>query len=219
VPAWRARWRRVLAAAACALLGLTVLAHDAPGSLPWSAQARGGRLVATLDLAPAYPATLQRQLSNGLTNVIAIHLSLVPERGGDPVALDARTFDVLYDVWDETFGVTVRDASHPTGRVRTFRRFEELRAFLSAARDVDLGPVGELGDGRWVLVTHVELNPVSKELLERTREFIANPSSGRGAPSRSVLGAMASYLFRTAEPGDVHQFRTAPFTARELGIR
>jgi hypothetical protein len=205
----------------CALVGLGVLAHDAPSTLPWSAQVRSGRIVASVDLAPAYPATLQRLLSNGLTNVIALHVSLAPERGGDPVALQARTVDVLYDVWDETYGVTVRDAAHPSGRTRTFRRYDELRAFLSAAADVDLGPIGELGDGRWVLVTRIEVNPVSRELLQRTREFIANPTaSGRGgAPSRSVLGAMASYLLRTADPGDVHQFRSAPFTARELGSR
>jgi hypothetical protein len=208
-------------AALCASIGLAVLAHDAPATLPWSAQIRGGRVIASLDLAPAYPATFQRLLSNGLTNVIALHVSLVPERGGDPVALHARTFDVLYDVWDETYGVTVRDATNPAGRTRTFRRYEELRAFLASASDVDLGPAAELGDGRWVLVTHVEVNPVSRELLQRTREFIANPAAGgrTGTPSRSVLGAMASYLLRNADPGDVHQFRSAPFTARELGTR
>ncbi len=221
MPGSRRRMVRAPAALACALLGIAVLAHDAPATLPWSADVRSGRIVASLDLAPAYPATLQRLLSNGLTNVIALHVSVVPERGGDPVALQARTVDVLYDVWDETYGVTVRDSAHPSGRRRTFRRYDELRSFLSAARDVDLGPVTELGDGRWVLVTRVELNPVSRELLERTREFIANPNAGgrAGTPSRSVLGAMAGYLLRTADPGDVHQFRSPPFTVRDLRAR
>jgi hypothetical protein len=87
---------------------------------------------------------------------------------------------------------------------------------------VDLGPVSELGSGRWVLQTRVEVNPVSKELLERTREFIANPAAaGRGGgPSRSVLGTMASYLLRGADPGaDVHLFRSGPFTAGDVERR
>jgi hypothetical protein len=116
----------------------------------------------------------------------------------------------------------VNDPASPRGRARTFRRFEELRAFLADGRDLDLGPVAGLGGARWVLQTRVEVNPVSKELLQRTREFIANPSAGGrgGTPSRSVLGAMASYLLKGTDPGaDVHLFRTPSFTARELGLR
>ncbi len=212
------RSRRAVAALLLASAVVTAgRAHDAPAALPFVVELRGTRVVATLDLAPALPPSLQRLLSNGLTNVIALHVALEPDRGGDPVALFAREVDVLYDVWEETWGVTVKDAGQ-AWRTLTFRRFDELRAFLADARDLDLGPAAELGGGRWVLQTRVEVNPVSKELLERTREFIANPTAaGRGVPSRSILGAMASYLLRGADPGaDVHQFRTPPFTAHDL---
>jgi hypothetical protein len=198
------------------------LAHDAPRTLGSLVEARGTRLAVTLDLAPVFPPGLQKQLSNGLTNVIAVHVALMPERGQEPVALYGREVDVLYDVWEETYGVTVKDPASPRGRQRTFRRFDELRSFLAEARAIDLGPVSELGNGSWVVQARVELNPVSKELLERTREFIANPSAaGRaGTPSRSVLGAMASYLLKGADPGvDVHVLRSPPFTAREVAAR
>jgi len=216
--------RRHLGFLALALLAAAALAraHEAPRALPSSLEARSGRLVATLDLAPAYPPDFQKQLSNGLTNVVTVHVALLPERGQDPVALFGREVDVLYDVWEETYGVTVKDQATPRGRSRTFRRYDELRAFLSEARAVDLGPVSELGAASWVVQTRVELNPVSQELLERTREFIANPAAGgrAGTPSRSVLGAMASYLLRNADPGaDVHVFRSPAFTAREVAQR
>jgi hypothetical protein len=204
------------------LVALAAFAHDAPSSLVSLVEARGARLAVTLDLAPAFPPGFQKQLSNGLTNVIAVHVGLLPEHGQEPAALYGREVDVLYDVWEETYGVTVKDPASPRGRQHTFRRFEELRAFLAEARGIDLGPVSELGNGSWVVQTRVELNPVSKELLERTREFIANPSAaGRtGTPSRSVLGAMASYLLKGADPGaDVHVFRSRPFTAREVAVR
>jgi hypothetical protein len=180
-------------------------------------EARGGRVVTSLDLGPAFPPDLRRLLSNGLTNVIAFHVALLPEVGDTPVALYGREVDVLYDVWDETYGVTVKDTAAPRGRTRTFASFDELRAFLADARGIDLGPLAELDEGRWVIQTRLEVNPVSKELLERTREFIANPGAGRGTPSRSVLGTMAGYLLKRADPGsDVHQFRSPPFTAREV---
>jgi hypothetical protein len=221
---------RPRAALAAALLGLALgaaprlprAADAAPRPLPCALEARGGRLLATLDLAPAFPAGLEKQLSNGLTNVVALHVALLPERGRDPAALFGREIDVLYDVWEETWGVTVRDAASPAGRQRTFASFAGLRTFLTEARAVDLGAVDDLGERRWVVQTRVELNPVSEELLRRTREFIANPAAGGrgGTPSRSVLGAFASYLLRGADPGaDVHLFRSPAFSAGEVPRR
>ena len=216
------RERRAPALLLVLAFSLSSLAHDAQGTVLSSLEGRSGRLVATLDLAPAFPQDLQKRLSNGLTNVIDLHVALLPEHGQGAVALYVREVDVLYDVWEESYGVTVKDPASPRGRMRAFRRFDELRAFLTDARDLDLGPLTALGGGRWVVQTRVELNPVSKELLERTREFIANPAmAGRGgAPSRSVLGAMASYLLKSADPGaDVHLFRSRPFTAQEVAAR
>jgi hypothetical protein len=213
--------RRALALGLGALCAIA-LAHDAPSTVPASLEAQAGRLVAALDLSAALPPDLQKQLSNGLTNVVALHAALVPERGGEPVALYGRELDVLYDVWEDSWGVVIKDAATPRGRRQVFARWPELRAFLFSAGGVDLGPVGALGGHSWVVEARLELNPVSKELLERTREFIANPGAGGrgGNPSRSVLGAMASYLLKGADPGaDVHLLRSAPFTAREVARR
>jgi len=204
------------------LLAAGASARDAPGSPPPPLAGEDGRLVATVELTSAYPSDLQKRLSNGLTNVIAVHVALVPERGGPPVALYGREIDVLYDVWEERYGVTVKDPASPAGRALIFPTFEALRAFLARAGGVELGPLDQLGTGRWVTQTRLELNPVSRELLERTREFIANPGAGGrgGTPSRSVLGAFASYLLRSADPGaDVHQLRSRPFTAGEVATR
>jgi hypothetical protein len=180
-----------------------------------------GRLLATLDLAPAFPERLERQLGNGLTNVVAVHVALLPARGGDPVAIWAREVRILYDVWEERFGVVVREPGAPGGRRLSFASFAELRRWLSTPDGVALGPAAVLDDGEWVVQARVELNPVSKELLDRTRELIANPSAGaRGGPSRSVLGAMASYLIREPSPGgEVRIIRSSPFTAAHARSR
>ena len=204
------------------LLAAGAAARDAPRPPPPALAAEDGRLVAIVELGAAFPSDLQKRLSNGLTNVITIHVALVPERGGPPLALYGREIDVLYDVWEERYDVTVKDPASPAGRSQVFPSYEALRAFLVRAGGVELGPLDQLGNGRWVTQTRLELNPVSRELLERTREFIANPGAGGrgGTPSRSVLGAFASYLLRSADAGtDVHQLRSRPFTAREVAIR
>lgn len=208
--------------AALLLLAAGPAGREAPRLPPPVLATADGRLVATVELGSAFPSDLQKRLSNGLTNVIAIYVALVAERGGPPAALYGREIDVLYDVWEERYDVTIKDPGSPAGRSQVFPTFEALRAFLARAGGVELGPVEQLGAGRWVTHTRLELNPVSHELLERTREFIANPGAGGrgGTPSRSVLGAFASYLLRSADAGaDVHELRSRPFTAREVAAR
>ncbi len=213
---------RAAAVALAAALATAVPAHDAPATLPGDVEVRDGRVVASVDLATAFPPDLERQLGNGLTNVIAVHVSLVPASDSEPAAVYGREVDVLYDVWEETYGVTVKDAAHPRGERRVFASWAALRAFLSEVRGIPLAPAAALVGERWVLVTRVEVNPVSRELLDRTRELISNPAAGSrvgGGGSRSVLGAMASYLLRSADSGeDAHFFRSRPFTVREGGV-
>jgi len=214
----------VTARRATGLLALVLLAPAAAlaGDEPVACalESRGGRLVARLDLAAAFPDDLRRTFGNGLTNVVALHVALVQARedGEATLALFGREVDVLYDVWEETYAVTVKDPQSPRGRRLVARTWPELRGLLADAHDLDLAPVAGLGEGPWVLRTRVEVNPVSKELLQRTREFIANPSGGvrTSAPSRSVLGAMASYLLQAGDAGEARLFHTRPFTAREV---
>ncbi len=218
----RSRTLPALGAAVALGAAAAAAAHEVSGPLPGDLRVRGGELVATLDVGVAFPPDLEHQLSNGLTNIIAVHVSLVPAGDEAPSSVWAREVDVLYDVWEETYGVTVKDPSRPRGERLVFRTWPALRAFLAEAREVDLAPAASLGSGKWVVVTRLELNPVSQELLDRTRELIANPAAGSrvGGSSRSVLGAMASYLLRRADPGsDVHVFRTRPFTVRDGVVR
>lgn len=201
------------------ILALLLAAPLAGPAVPTRAPVEvvAGLVVGAVDLAPAFPERLERQLGNGLTNVVALHVALLPAEGGDPVALWAREIQVLYDVWEERFDVVARDPGAPRGRRLAFATFAELREWLAELREIPLGPASALGGGRFVVQARVELNPVSKELLARTRELMANPSAGaRGGPSRSVLGAIASYLLREPPPGaEVRVVRSAPFGLSE----
>ncbi len=218
---------RATALAAClvaALHGTGASAADGPGALPCTFQARDGRLRVSVDLGAAYPADLARQLGNGLTNVIALHLALVPENGDEVVALYGREIDILYDVWEETYQVRTNDVEggRPRSNVQTFKDYRSLHDWLSGLRDVDLGPLSAVSSGSWVIQMRVEVNPISKELLDRTREFLANPSAGArvGGSSRSVLGVMASFLLRGTDSGaETHRFVSHPFTMRQVVAR
>ncbi len=207
------------AAFACALAGS---AAAAPAPLPARLMVRGGRLQAALDLSAAFPAGIERELGNGLTNVVAVYVAVVPEGGGGPTALYGRVMEILFDVWEETYSVTVKDPRTPQGLRLVLRDFGALRRFLSDERDLDLGSSAALPDRAFHLEARVEVNPVSKEQLQRTREYIANPSAGTrtAGGTRSVLGAMASFLLREPDAGsDVHLLRSRSFRAGEVAAR
>lgn len=213
------------ARAAALALGLLAASPAAaePRAAPLEASVTGARqrLSATLDLGPAFTDEALRRLGNGLTNVVAVVVAVVPEDGGPPVAVTGRVVEVLYDVWDEEFSVTVRDARLPRPTRRAAPDAATLRRLLAEATALDLGPLALLPPGRFRLEARVEVNPVSPELMARTRELLANPAvSGRpGAGTRSMLGAVAGYLLREPAPGDDVVFlRSRPFARAEVGL-
>jgi hypothetical protein len=208
------------AALAAALAGA---ARADPAALPTRLAARGALLLATLDLGAAFGPELEREVGNGLENVVSIWVAVLPEGRREPVLLHGRVIEILYDVWDESYAVTVKDSRNPGGVQLVLPDFAALRRFLSTGQDLVLGPVSALPrGGRFVVEARVELNPISREQLQRTREYIANPASGSraGGGSRSVFGAVASFLLREPDPGaDILVFRSRPYGAGEVPSR
>ncbi|HYD42955.1 MAG TPA: hypothetical protein VEB43_19135 [Anaeromyxobacter sp.] len=174
------------------------------------------RAVVSLGLGSLFDGSRERVFGNGLTNIVVVYTSVVPARGGAPLSAHGRIIEILYDVWEETYAVEVTDPDHPTRRL-VVPHFAALRAFLADQRNVDVGSFEALPDA-FRLEVRVEVNPVSKEQLQKTREYIAATAAGtRASGSRSVLGAVASFLLREPDAGtDVHVFRSDVFTKSEL---
>ncbi|HVO18298.1 MAG TPA: hypothetical protein VMU15_03530 [Anaeromyxobacter sp.] len=202
--------------AGAALLGLLLVGAGArppeDGSAAIKVRVVKGRTEAAVDLSDIFGPDRQREFGNGLDNVVEIYTSVVPAGGGPPASLHGRIVEILFDVWEETYAVSVKDPEHPAGRRLVLRDFAALRAFLSDQKGLDLGPVEALPDAFRVEV-RVEVNPISREQLQRTREYIAAASGSRQSGSRSVLGAVASFLLREPNAGsDVHLLRSPPLT-------
>ncbi|MGC3997436.1 MAG: hypothetical protein QM767_08025 [Anaeromyxobacter sp.] len=210
--------------AALALAGPAARAQAVPvpvSPLKARVMARNGRLVAALDVSPVFGPDRERAFGNGLTNVVALYVTVTPEAGGTPVAFHGRVVEILFDVWDETYAVTLKDPDFPAGRRLVLPDFAALRSYLSDQRELDLGPLSALPVGPFVVEARLEVNPVSREQLQRTREYIASAAGNRpGGGSRSVLGAVASFLLREPDPGtDVHLLRSRAFSHAEVQPR
>jgi hypothetical protein len=214
----RARLARLAGAAAAlsAALALAAAARAGPAPLPARLVVRDARLLATLDLSAAFAPELERELGNGLENVVSIWVAVLPEGRREPLLLYGRVVEILYDVWEESYSVEIKDSRNPHGAHVAVPDFEALRRLLAHESALDLGPLDALPrSGTFVVEARVELNPVSREQLQRTREYIANPAGGARASggSRSVFGAVASFLLREPEPGtDVLLLRSGPWS-------
>lgn len=210
----------LLAGLAAGLLAAAPVRAAPVQPMPARLDARGGRVVASVDLGAAFAPALEKELGNGLTNVVAVWVALLPEHGGDPVLVHGRLVEILFDVWDETYAVTVKDRQRPAGGRRVVADWKGLRALLADERDLDLGGLDDLPPGPFVLEARVEVNPVSREQLQRTREYLAAGGAHAGGGSRSVLGAVASFLLRDPDPGtDIFRLRSRPFTRGEVAAR
>jgi hypothetical protein len=212
VIAARATPRRLALAAA---LAATCAAASPAGAdpLPVTLTSHAGRVVASVDLSPVLPRGLPERLGNGLRNVVAVYVGVVPVGREEATAAYVRVFDVLYDVWEETWSVTVRDPRTPGGRRQILGSAEALRALLARVGDADLGPIAALPPSPFTVDVRVDVNPISPELLATTREYLAGAASARGA-SRSVLGTMAGFLLREPdEEDDSLLFRSRPLSA------
>jgi hypothetical protein len=212
--------RAARAATAALALALAVSARPEPAPLAVRLSAVNGHAQAALDLTSVFGSERERVFGNGLTNVVEIYTAVLPQDGDSPSFIHVRVVEILFDVWEETYAVTVKDPEYPRGRRLALRDFAALRAFLSDQREVDLGPAATLPERGFVVEARVEVNPISKEQLQRTREYIAAASGTRQTGSRSVLGAVASFLLREPDAGsDVHLLRSAPLTRAGVAAR
>ncbi|HSM92219.1 MAG TPA: hypothetical protein VLT47_04975 [Anaeromyxobacteraceae bacterium] len=203
---------RLALAATLAALCAAPAARAEAGPIPVALARRDGHVVAAVDLTAVLPGELPSRLGNGLRNVVALYVAVVPIGGEEPTAAFVRVFDVLFDVWEETWTVTVRDPRTPGGRRHVLRSVDALRALLARVDEADLGPAGSLPPSRFTVDVRIDVNPISPELLAATREYLAGAAGGRGA-SRSVLGAVAGFLLR--EPEEREQslvFRSRPLS-------
>ena len=145
------------------------------------------------------PATLPKELTSGLTNRILVRLQL--NASAKPVAQTAVEMAVKYDLWDETFRLTimvdrrlVRDETLPSlDRVLVFLHDAQLPALFATD--------GLAHDASLILEADVLLNPIEQERMDKIRKWVAENSThapadptvpDAGAP---VGAAMSNALF------------------------
>lgn len=196
------------------LLSISILVSDrawAQEPAPLSAEVvrRGTSTRVVFDVTGAFTEDFRRRFVGGMTSRARIRVFLLgPDRR--ELAEARRECEMRYDVWDELVRLEIRDGGDVQRDMmqlvdRSIRRCGEVELAIGAPADFARGAR---------LLVEVALNPVSEELLERTREFMSNPRGGGGRGS--IFSAIAR-LFRSSEgaEGETFLFASPPLRLSE----
>ena len=188
---------------------------SAPEELPTrpAVFAREGRLWrASFSFRDALtPGNIQK-LSSGLPTVIAMRAYVIEQGVEAPVALALRTCRVVYDLWDEVYRIRVTGAGGE--RDLAVINVEGVMRQCTEAREYPIVERGVLHAARpHFLGVIVDINPVSPQMLEQMRRWVARPTGSTGiGPSDALFSSFVGLFVRQIGASDnTVRFRTATF--------
>jgi hypothetical protein len=153
------------------------------------------------------------KLSNGLPTVIAMRAYVVEDGKTTPVALAVRSCRVVYDLWDEVYRIRVTSSGGE--RDLAVINVEGVMRQCAEARDMPVADKSLLKVGvPHFLGVIVDVNPVSPEMLEQMRHWVARPTGSTGiGPSDALFGSFVGLFVRSIGTADnTVRFRTQSFT-------
>ena len=160
-------------------------------------------LLVSFSYRDAFTEKVKKKLTSGLTTSVVVQLTLEKKGDKNPMAFWARTVEVTYDLWEEKFFVVRED---DTGRRRAKVSSKKDAIDLAGIlHQVALGPLSDTNSGMYRIHVKVETNPVSKEMLETIRTWLARSrakKSGSIASSNyfgSFVGALVDRRISQAE--------------------
>lgn len=125
----------------------------------------------------------REKMRSGLPTRVLIQVKLEREGRKKAVAYWARNVEVTYDLWEENFAVVIED-----DRGRRRARVANLEEAIGVAGTLWRVPVADIRGieaGNYRVRVLAEANPVSKEMVENIRRWLARSSSG-GSGSASA---------------------------------
>jgi len=189
---WFLRVRR--AATAVLLLAVVqalALADERPPRLV-GLHRRDGRLACSVGLQDLIWSTDHERLRSGFVHRVVIRAELFRDGERRPTAIADRRADILYDLWDERFRVSVVDRDglreYTAGTVR------EAILLATVLNRFVVGELPRLVPGAiYRLRFRADLNPLSEDLVQEVRRWLVRaPGQGRAGASDSVFGSVVS---------------------------
>jgi len=156
---------------------------------------------------------LRRKLSSGLPMHIVMRAWLFEDGSTTPVALVPRVCTVHYDLWDEVFQMHISEPGRERDQAAVV--VDGVSRSCAEARDLPVAQRGQLSAGQaYFLGVIVEVNPVSPDMINQMRQWIARPTGSTGiGPSNALFGGFVQLFVRQIATSDkTITLRTQNFT-------
>jgi hypothetical protein len=146
------------------------------------------------------PALLKK-MASGLPMVIAMRAYLFREGEDTPVALAPRVCRVAYDLWDEVYRIHVSESERERDQAAVL---DGVLRICTEARDLPIVRRGALTPGQpYFLGVVVDVNPVSPDMIEQIRRWIARPTGSTGiGPTDALFGGFVQLFVRQIATSD-----------------
>lgn len=162
-----------------------------------------GELYVTLRFRDLIDDEIRRKLSRGLPTTIVFTGTLYRRGLRTPVATTVQSCKITWLVWDEVYRLEVtgpegnRTRTSPTLEGVLRRCAEARRLLVATSREVPVGlPVA--------LRARLQVNPVSPEILEKIKMWVARPArTGTAAPGDALFSAFTGLFMQ--RPSDAER--------------
>lgn len=163
---------------------------------------------------------IRRKLLSGLPTVIVTRAYVFVEGNKTPLALSVKTCRVVYDLWDEVFRIRVMYGGRPRNTVAV--NVEGVLRRCAEARRMALTKMKRLSPKKpHFVAVLVEVNPVSKAMLERIRRWVSRPRGGGAVgPGDSLFGSFVGlFITKIPDADRTLRFRTQAFVPKKLPVQ
>jgi hypothetical protein len=147
-------------------------------------------------------------LQSGLPTVIVMRAYLYPDGTNTAVAGTVKSCRIVFDVWDEIYRLQV---SQPGGETNVVApNLEGVLRRCAEATDLPVADRTTLQpDSSYFLAAMVEVNPISKEMMDRIRRWVSRPPGTSASPGDSLFGSFVGlFVARIGQAERTLSFRT-----------
>ena len=150
-----------------------------------------GLLTVTTEFPEIFTKRLRHRLSSGFKSRFVVDVALEDRGRRLAVAGEVMHYTILYKIWDEHF--LVRKEGLIGRKDLKLRSMNELIENCGKIVKLPLGGTdGVASNSKYRIRVRITVNPVSKELRRKVRQYLANPDGGsRRGDRRSFFGAFS----------------------------
>ncbi len=181
--------------------------------------AHRGWVTMTVSYRDVVDPAIVRKLLSGLPTVIASRTYVFPEKSQRPIALSIKTCRIVFDLWDEVFRIDLQQGGR--GRQTVAVNVEGvLRRCAEARRQPIVAKRTLKPQQRYFMGVMVEVNPLSKQMMERIKRWVSRPKgAGTVGPGDSLFGSFVGLFITHVPDADrALSFRTQLFVPASLPV-